>query len=755
MQATDMQSAAYWLPVLVGAAALDRNIDDTDTQSNLELPDEIELSNRPPRLPGSAPPMTIPQFKAWTTQTSTSLLRVNKVTLWKSRKEPWRHEFVVVTLTPRRNFRPRALTRPSSALASFNVTESVERGLTFRIDRGRRSRRGRKPGQAGSGSHQAAVDMVELMNCDATLQLDRDHDACFTFRYQEKLSDGGLCLPFICPRLSDVIFCLERASQALGPEYRLLSLNCWSFASYIFQLVKFLFIHICVTEGNMDGPRLSFFRKRFYGTQYQESPHDLDFNDPLFNPLAIFGYESDANLPLDKNPFRVLLFITSCRCQGSNSVVSLMDITSNVIQLCAFSFLSTELEPTGILSMLEMAVMSSIGFGSKDLKASDTTFTLMNGFIITVCGMAIVQANKGKEHGINPRRLELCIRLVMSICCHDTIKQPQLDKARAEIIVAMGCLIDFRKDHCQAGVELGFLDFIVTVLQSGPPEDTWKSAIKTLHTIANADPSLLTTRPEVFDFVTEFFSRLFRNPRADDVLSGPEVFDIYSEAFTERLVDGGILKDILAFIKRWKLPARRPGRERKEDHPATFPSFNTKNLMGSFQRAGIQVPKTKVKLEHSTCKYLAVKILASKARSFRDSASPAEPNDASRVILRPIPADVLQAIEIYLGGLSPRSLKNQMKEVIRLLKDINFGGSRLKGVDMVKHVLEKSDFARKLFKDVDFRVHEKNSVLAFDYATSHMSVVLTAVSLPLIDRKTENEAGDKAGRGIGRKAQPS
>jgi len=180
---------------------------------------------------------------------------VQEVTLWKARSTP-QHEFLVVTLKPFPTFKTKALPTLDSPLHLFNLQENVKHGLRFRIDRGGQGKRLK----IGSGSPAAAVDMVELIGHTTKLE---GCDACFSLRLT-KCDMPSSMEAFLSPRVFDITFCLDRASDTFGPRYTVHHLNCWSYATFLFLLMRYLFnvnpqqIETCPPTFN------SFIRNRFH-----------------------------------------------------------------------------------------------------------------------------------------------------------------------------------------------------------------------------------------------------------------------------------------------------------------------------------------------------------------------------------------------------------------------------------------------------------------------------------------------------------
>lgn len=192
-----------------------------------------------PRFDNGVPPMTIPQFKEWASQTGVETLQVADLTLWKSRKAPWHHEFIVVTLEPHQNFKPKALPTTESPLYPFDLEKNIKRGLRFRIDRGRQEKQSRLPPLGSSGSHPDAADLVELINLEIKLD---GIDPCFTYLSPEPLrAAGDAFFSFFAPRVNDVMYCVDRTLDGHGAKYKLYNNNCWTFAFSIFNLMTNLF----------------------------------------------------------------------------------------------------------------------------------------------------------------------------------------------------------------------------------------------------------------------------------------------------------------------------------------------------------------------------------------------------------------------------------------------------------------------------------------------------------------------------------
>lgn len=95
-------------------------------------------------------------------------------------------------------------------------------------------------------------------------------------------------------RVYDIIFVLNRALEAFGPDYALLSRNCWAFASFIIQSITLLF------HGDLGGPDLgvegSLVRGLFPGSQLARDVFDLGNQPNLFSTGALLGIRKDKDL---------------------------------------------------------------------------------------------------------------------------------------------------------------------------------------------------------------------------------------------------------------------------------------------------------------------------------------------------------------------------------------------------------------------------------------------------------------------------
>ena len=235
--------------------------------------------------------MTIHQFKEWASQTGVEMLLVADLTLYKSQKAPWYHEFIVVTLEPHKTFKPRAFATRENPLHPFDLDKNIKEGLRFRIDRGRQEKRPRRPHLGSSGSHPAAADLVELINFGTPL--DAFH-LCFSYGSPKGLrATDTAFFDFVAPRVHDVLYCVDGALNILGPQYKLHSRNCWVFASVIFQLMNSLFPG--VYKENYTNSHKNFIRKRFFGTSFADSW--ISLNSPLFTPKSIFIIKEGSDVP--------------------------------------------------------------------------------------------------------------------------------------------------------------------------------------------------------------------------------------------------------------------------------------------------------------------------------------------------------------------------------------------------------------------------------------------------------------------------
>ena len=229
--------------------------------------------------------MTIPQFNEWVVQTGVETLEVHDLTLWKAQCLP-QHEFIVATLEPCSTFKAKALPAPDSPLHSFNLEEHVKHGLRFRIDRGGQGKRFR----IASGSRATAVDVVELMDLNTKLE---GCDACFSLR--PKAVIDSLKNKFLSPRVFDISFCLNRASKTFGSRYTVHRLNCWSFATFLFQLMRFLFdgdlqqLNTCPSTFDV------FIRSRFIGISVDQPFLQVQqlMNPPFITPETFCGAEEE------------------------------------------------------------------------------------------------------------------------------------------------------------------------------------------------------------------------------------------------------------------------------------------------------------------------------------------------------------------------------------------------------------------------------------------------------------------------------
>jgi hypothetical protein len=214
--------------------------------------------------------MSLATFKLWASQTGIDALTIAEIDVYRSRKPPWHHEFLVFRLSPRPDVFPSPEASLPDVSSGFDLLENLRRGLQFRVERGRASESGSNP---TIHTRQAAVDSITLMQHD---QLLHNSDPLFTLR-NERSSSTSPALKFPAPRVFDLHSCLQFTLEILGPDYHLLHKNCWYFAAHVFTFMSFFFWTgaMKVIPKYKDGDKTSddSLRKRFGG---------LYFSDPNF-----------------------------------------------------------------------------------------------------------------------------------------------------------------------------------------------------------------------------------------------------------------------------------------------------------------------------------------------------------------------------------------------------------------------------------------------------------------------------------------
>ncbi|EGN96850.1 hypothetical protein SERLA73DRAFT_75700 [Serpula lacrymans var. lacrymans S7.3] len=315
-----------------------------------------------PRAKGGACPlaMTIPQFKEWAFQTGADVLRVADLSLWKS-PDIWRHEFIVVTLEPDASFTPKALPTPSSPLHSFRLEENVKKGLKFRIDRGIRARA--TLSRKGSWSLKAGVDSVELMNYETKFD---GCVSCFSLLARPNLNNthlsrGQYLAELISPRVSDVLFCLDRVSETIGPEYTLYRRNCWTFSSFIFRLMHLLFDAALDMKVSHRNNLKGFIRRHFVGISVGRPFLGQLLHPPFITPVALFGHQKDRGIPLSRNPFRSLFIGVCLRYSHIRNLLDISttdatDLGMRLLTIVKYTAVRSELISSGMVALLEMLI---------------------------------------------------------------------------------------------------------------------------------------------------------------------------------------------------------------------------------------------------------------------------------------------------------------------------------------------------------------------------------------------------------------
>jgi hypothetical protein len=214
--------------------------------------------------------MSLAAFKLWASQTGIDALIIAEIDLYRSRKPPWHHEFLIFKICPR----PDISLSPDASLpgpsSQFDLVDNIKRGLQFRVERGRATESGSTP---TVHMRQAAVDTVTLMQHD---QLPLNCDPLFTLHNQYASSTSEI-LKILTPRVFDLHSCLQFTLEILGPDYHLLKKNCWYFAADVFTFMSFFFYNgamkiISRYEEGAKAPDNSL-RKRFGGLHF----HDPDF----------------------------------------------------------------------------------------------------------------------------------------------------------------------------------------------------------------------------------------------------------------------------------------------------------------------------------------------------------------------------------------------------------------------------------------------------------------------------------------------
>jgi len=232
--------------------------------------------------------MTLPDFRTWATATGLDLLKVDRVA-YRKVKEGVQHEFLEVVLVPDSSFTIASDFSPLTGESfSYDFLKNLQHGLRFRIDRGQRKATPLDPPITRTFGHRFAVDMVELMDHDEKL----DSEILFVLQHTDLGST--ITRDFLDPRVCDIIFALERAQEALGPSYTLNERNCWTFASFVFQVIVLLFDF----SGECDyvgakGP----IRSRFFGSKISRQFLGRNQQPDLYKLKSLLGVKKDMGVP--------------------------------------------------------------------------------------------------------------------------------------------------------------------------------------------------------------------------------------------------------------------------------------------------------------------------------------------------------------------------------------------------------------------------------------------------------------------------
>jgi len=122
-----------------------------------------------------------------------------------------------------------------------------------------------------------------------------------------------LSTSFFSPRVSDIVFCLERTTETFGPQYTVHERNCWSFAAFFFRVMSFLFK--LIPRKLVTCPRTvnNFVRKRFISVPLPSGCgcEAIKGHPRWFNLINLCGVHwqaemTDSKFIIQKDPFRVL-----------------------------------------------------------------------------------------------------------------------------------------------------------------------------------------------------------------------------------------------------------------------------------------------------------------------------------------------------------------------------------------------------------------------------------------------------------------
>ncbi|KAF8218955.1 hypothetical protein L208DRAFT_1463013, partial [Tricholoma matsutake] len=295
----------------------------TSTEARMPTYEDLNMMQAPTikRRTSGGFPLTIPEFATWATRAGIDSLKVCSISYWKF-QTGWQHEFLEVSLAPDPTFGLDVVEIPGmrDRFVYYDVAKNVRGGLRFRIDRGQRPATRSDPSSTRSLGHRFALDVVELI--DNTVAKDSKL-SCDVFTLGRPVPDTPQYEHFQI-RVYDIIFVLNRALEAFGPDYALLSRNCWAFASFIIQSITLLF------HGDLGGPDLgvegSLVRGLFPGSQLARDVFDLGNQPNLFSTGALLGIRKDKDLSVLKNPFCVLLIRAVSFCILSINCSSLADL---------------------------------------------------------------------------------------------------------------------------------------------------------------------------------------------------------------------------------------------------------------------------------------------------------------------------------------------------------------------------------------------------------------------------------------------
>lgn len=211
---------------------------------------EPDVHGLKPRCDNGIAPLSVPQFIRWTIKSEIDLLPLIEIQRWKHQKAgDWWHEFLVLKIAPVSDLLKYTggakFSSPDNEVVSeAEMLSLIAKGLTFRIDRGRRMRSGgaanepddTRAAPVGGRSHQQILDLIEIMRPEAETTW-----ASKKVYAVEKMTvvPGGAPEQFI-PRVSDLNFILTRLIS-VDPYYDLFGHNCWSMAASLAFLIEAYF----------------------------------------------------------------------------------------------------------------------------------------------------------------------------------------------------------------------------------------------------------------------------------------------------------------------------------------------------------------------------------------------------------------------------------------------------------------------------------------------------------------------------------